>query len=64
MEEDGFGKLGFYSVAVVFLTSGFFTLFTTTLIAKFSARVCLGIGALCNGLWVISSLFAAIKHEY
>lgn len=63
LDNDGFGKLGFLSVAVVYVFSGTFTIFSTSLIAKLSSRVCLGIGAICNSTLVWATILAAIKAE-
>ena len=63
MSEDGFGKLGFYSLAVVFLTSGICSFFATSFISKLGTRVSLGLGAIFNSLWVYSAILAAYKND-
>ena len=61
MNEDGFGKLGFYNLALISITCGIGCLTSTTLLMKLGWKACLIIGAVCNALWVFASVVVAMK---
>lgn len=48
MDEDGFGQLGFYILAVLYLFMGIGSVLSTAVINKFGSRYCLILGGLGN----------------
>ena len=48
MMEDGFGQMGFYILAVLYLFMGIGSLVSTAIINKLGSKYCLIIGGLGN----------------
>lgn len=63
MNDDGFGKLGFYTMSTVYISCGLSCLFATSFIQRLGNKVSLAIASALNALWVFSSILAAIKYE-
>ena len=64
MMDDGFGNLGFYTVGLVYLMGGVTGFFAPSIVNRLGNKVCLVIAGAFNCMWLISNIFAAIKHEY
>jgi MFS family permease len=63
MEEDGFGKLGFYSLGVQAVFQGLGSLLSTAIVRKIgSLKVNMVIGAATNSLWVLQSIIPALRN--
>ena len=62
--DDGFGNLGFYTLGCVYLTSGITSLFSGAMFNRLGVKLCLLIAGTTNTLWILTMIFAAIKHEY
>jgi hypothetical protein len=63
MQEDGFDKLGFYSMAILYFVFSFTSFFSYSIVNKLGTKKSLVIGALCYSLWVFSFLLPAFKSE-
>ena len=58
MEEDGFGRLGFYILALLYLFMGIGSVISTAMINKWGYKVCLFIGGIGNVQWILSTIIA------
>jgi endo-1,4-beta-mannosidase len=63
MEEDGFGKLGFYSLAVLYAFVGIGSMVSTAVMNKIGVKLSMVLGGMGSMLWVFSSIVAALKRE-
>lgn len=63
MIDDGFGDLGFYSIAVLYLCTAFGSLFSTAIMNKLGWKACFFIGGLTLTLWSFVSIFAAMRGD-
>ena len=64
MITDGFGELGFYSLAVLYTFVVLGSLLSAAILNIIGIKPCLLIGGVAISLWAISSIFPAIKYEY
>ena len=63
LDEDGFGKLGFYSLGVMAVFQGLGSLMSTGIVNKVGVKWSMLIGAFLNSTWVMQSIIPALKHE-
>ncbi len=64
MEQDGFGKLGFYSLGVQAVFQGLGSLLSAALVHKLgSLKTSMVIGATFNSLWVLQSMIPAMREK-
>ena len=64
MEQDGFGKLGFYSLGVQAVFQGIGSLLSTALVRKIgSLKKSMVLGAMMNSLWVLQSIIPAMRDR-
>ena len=63
MEEDGFGQLGFFILAVLYFFMGLGSILSTAVINKFGTRFCLISGGIGNTIWILSSILAVKSKE-
>jgi len=64
MEQDGFGKLGFYSLGVQAVFQGLGSLLSTAIVHRLgSLKASMVIGATFNSLWVLQSMIPAMRQE-
>lgn len=63
MEENGYDKLGFYILAVLYFFMGVGSLMSTAIINKFGTRFCLIIGGFGIVSWILSSLLAVFDKD-
>eukprot|EP00347_Sterkiella_histriomuscorum_P001726 403370919 len=63
MNEDGFGQLGFYILAILYLFMGIGSLISTAIINKLGSRNCFIIGGLGNVQWIFSTILAAEQKD-
>ena len=63
MDKAGFGKLGFYNLALIsiFCTAG--GLFSTSITSKIGTNKSLFLGAIFDAAWILSSLLPTIKNQ-
>lgn len=59
MDHDGFGKLGFYILALLYLFMAIGSILSTAVINKIGTKLCLIMGGLGNTLWILSTILAA-----
>jgi Ion channel regulatory protein UNC-93 len=62
--DNNFGKLGFYSLAVVYFTFGLFSIFSLPLVNYLGAKISLVLGSACYVFYVGSFIFPALRTEY
>jgi hypothetical protein len=62
MEEDGFGSLGFFILAVVYFFIGIGSIMSTAIMNKYGTKVALMLGGVGNTCWILSSLLAVYSH--
>lgn len=63
MEEDGYGTLGYYILAVLFFCMGMGSLLSTAAMNKIGTRGCLLMGGLGNIIWICSTIMPAHQSE-
>lgn len=63
MDTDGFGKLGFYILAILYLFMGIGSILSTAMINKYGSRNCLIAGGLGNVQWILTSIFATEQER-
>jgi MFS family permease len=59
MTDDGFGQLGFYILAVLYLFMGIGSLVSTAIMRRFGTKTCLLLGGIGNVQWILSSILAS-----
>jgi hypothetical protein len=62
MTTDGFGSLGYYSLAVIYFSIGVGCFFSTSIINKLGVTLSLFIGGMGATVWVFSAIVAALKN--
>ena len=62
LKDDGFGQLGFYILALLYLAMVFGAIVSTAVINKYGTKVCLVAGAIGTTVWIALTLFAA-RHQ-
>jgi hypothetical protein len=62
MEEDGFGQLGFFILAVVYFFIGIGSIMSTAIMNKYGTRVALMLGGVGITTWIMSTLLAVYSH--
>ncbi|CDW71070.1 major facilitator superfamily protein [Stylonychia lemnae] len=63
MDQSGFGKLGFYNLALVSIFCSIGGLFSTSINAKLGVNVSLFLGAIFDGLWILCSLLPTMRNQ-
>lgn len=63
MDEDGYGDLGFYVLAVLNIFMCIGAILSTAAINKFGTKLCLVFGGIGNSLWIFLSLLPVGKDE-
>ena len=63
-DDDGYGKLGFYSNAVSYVGQATGSVLCMNLIAKLGDRRCMAYGSLLCVPFIISLILPALKSEY
>ena len=64
MNDDGFGRLGFYILAVLYFFMGLGSLMSTAIINRFGTKFCLMQGGIGNTIWILSTILAAKQSTY
>ena len=64
MEDDGLGKLGFWSVAVMYLSIGIGSMFSTIVMKKIGDVKCMAIGSLFNTPWILSLALCGLRGDF
>ena len=54
LEEDGFGKLGFWAIAVLYLSIAVGCLFSTWIMNRIGDIKCMALGSLMNTPWILA----------
>ena len=62
MEQSGFGKLGFYNLALVSIFCAIGSLFSTSITSKIGVNVSLFLGAIFDGAWILCSLLPTMRN--
>jgi hypothetical protein len=67
LKDNGFGQLGYYSLAVSFMLFGMFSFLSAPIVRKLGSRISLSVGSFCFGLRICSFLlpiyFAGMSEE-
>ena len=63
LENDGFGPLGFYTLACLYFFMGIGSLMSTAIMNKIGTKGCLMAGGIGNVIWMLSNLLVAIRQE-
>ena len=64
LKDDGFGNLGFFSLAILYLFFAIFSFFSAAIVRKIgSLRVAMSIGAFCYSFWILGFLAAAQSED-
>jgi hypothetical protein len=61
MSNEGFHKLGFFSLGIVYGFLAIGCLISTAVMNKVGVKNSLIIGSVCDTLWIFSSIFPALK---
>ena len=54
MEDDGLGKLGFWSIALMYLSIAVGSVFSTVVMKRIGDIKCMAIGSLFNTPWIMA----------
>lgn len=63
MSNDDYDQLGYFSLALLYLTLGFGCLIATAIMGKIGVKKSLMLGSVCDTLWILCSLPPALKDE-
>jgi hypothetical protein len=63
MTEDGYGNLGFYTMAILHLFICIGSMISTAIMNKIGVKACLFIGSFTQTLWAFSSILAALGTD-
>jgi hypothetical protein len=63
LADNNFGKLGFYSLALLYCVFGFCCFISLPIVKKLGARMSLVIGASCYSFYVASFVLPAFKAQ-
>jgi hypothetical protein len=64
MSNEGFESLGFYNLAMLYGSLGVGCLVSTSVMNKLGTQYSMALGSLCNFVWIICSIFPALKAQY
>ena len=63
LEDDGLGKLGFWSIAVMYFAIAIGSLFSSVVQRKIGEIKCMAIGSVMNIPWILSLALCGLKKE-
>lgn len=63
MDRAGFGKLGFYNLALISLFCALGGLLSTSVTSKIGTNVSLFLGAIMNAAWIATSILPTLRNE-
>mmetsp|Transcript_34919 Transcript_34919/g.33965 ORF Transcript_34919/g.33965 Transcript_34919/m.33965 type:complete len:111 (-) Transcript_34919:1151-1483(-) len=63
MEQDGYGDLGYFILAVLYFCMGMGSFFSTAVMNKLGTRACLIMGGVGNVVWICSGIMPAHQAE-
>ena len=63
MEDDGLGKLGFWSIALMYLSIAFGSIFSTVIMKRIGDINCMAIGSLFNTPWIMSMALCGMRGD-
>jgi len=63
MERAGFGKLGFYNLALISIFCGVGALFSTSITNRIGVNMSLFIGAAVDAAWILTSLLPTLRNK-
>jgi hypothetical protein len=61
MESEGFDKLGYFELAILYLMLGLGSLIATPALYKVGPKICMMIGSSMNFIWILGSILPASK---
>ena len=62
LENDGFGKLGFWAVAILYLFIAVGSVFSTVILNKIGEVKCMAVGSFVNTPWILSFALCSLDH--
>ena len=63
LQDNDFGNLGFYSLALLYCVFGFSSFLSTPIVKKLGVKISLVLGALCYSLYVASFVLPAFRSQ-
>ncbi|CDW83344.1 major facilitator superfamily protein [Stylonychia lemnae] len=63
MDSNGFSKLGFFSLSLLYFFLGAGSLVSTAVMNKVGVKYCLAIGAVFDCFWILSSIFPYLQKQ-
>jgi len=63
LRDNGFGKLGFNSLALIYFTFGVCALFASLVVKKLGSKYSMFIGSMCYTFYVGSFILAALRSS-
>ena len=61
MSDSGYEKLGYFELAIVYLMLGLGSLSATPVMIRIGPQLCMVIGCVFDGLWILTSIIPAFK---
>jgi len=63
LEDDGLGKLGFWSIALMYLSIAVGSVFSTVVMKRIGDIKCMAIGSLFNTPWIMSMALCGMRGD-
>jgi hypothetical protein len=63
LEDDGLGKLGFWSIALMYLSIAVGSVFSTVVMKRIGDIKCMAIGSLFNTPWIMSLALCGMRGD-
>jgi MFS family permease len=63
LDDDGYGNLGYYVLAVMYFFMGLGSIISTAVINKIGTKGCLCLGGVGNMIWIFITILPAGKQE-
>jgi hypothetical protein len=64
LEESGYAKLGFFELAMFYAMYGVGSLFATPVLRRIGPQMCMVLGSVLDGVWIITSLVPVMKLKH
>ena len=64
LKENGYEKLGFYSLGVLYICLSVFSLFASSVVYRLGPKISMMCAALCYSAWVFSLSLTTSANEY
>jgi hypothetical protein len=64
LDDNGLGKLGFWALALLYLSIAVGSIFSTVILNKIGTVKCMSLGSLFNTPYILAMALASVKGEY